>query len=538
MTVLMWCLVESFVDVKINGWLELTSEQQEQCIAKLRIRDLVRQRDEEPQSTAVDASVLEGRLNRIERSRSRSWSTPVLPPYNPDDPEAIEKDSRVEREAYEELVADNGRPCYPIELGFDVFKNPGQYKEILEYWTSYESGAGVETERWVFFSQLERWKRFRQFQQENRRYFVFHHNRFPEFQQQVRERRRRHGLDGDVQMLEEQGKQSKLDEWMEYQDYELRVYDRLEKKFKETQEKLAPCRKALAEAGISAFEGVQELAFAEEWSLTLELSKERSRADKKVELAEGRLRLAEKRLEATGSDNLGESVERATWVRWFLKEVETAQVRLSEKRRLADDARRECEPYKSWWWDKRIAWDKQEREDPEGEPMSKLEVQSVEFKDRMEKLKELRKKSFDADTARFQAEEEVKFAEEGYDAAQLDNIGETVERAALIKMAQEEVRSAQTQIEEAKEPLEKIRLRGAVIGLLGEIPRKRGKFKLQKVLLEWIEQQRQEMAGSRTDIERDGGRGHSKEASSRVLRKHPIVKASRLKKPPRADSRK
>lgn len=54
--------------------------------------------------------------SQVERSRS---ATPVLPPWEPDDPEGQEKES------HEALVKDNGRPCYPIELGFDVFDNPG-----------------------------------------------------------------------------------------------------------------------------------------------------------------------------------------------------------------------------------------------------------------------------------------------------------------------------------------------------------------------------------------------------------------------------
>jgi hypothetical protein len=50
---------------------------------------------------------------------------------------------------------------------------------------------------------------FRQFQQKNRRYFVFH-DRFLEFQQKILERRQRHKLDDDVQLFENQVKQSKL----------------------------------------------------------------------------------------------------------------------------------------------------------------------------------------------------------------------------------------------------------------------------------------------------------------------------------------
>lgn len=445
-----------------------------------------------------------------------------MAPYNPNDPEEVEKDLRVEREALEELVGDNGRPCYPIELGFEVFNNPGQYKDLFEYWNG-ECGAGEDTKRWVFFRQLKRWKKFRQFQQRNRRYFIFH-NRFPEFQQQVLERRRRHGLDGDVQLSEEQDKQSKLDDWMEYQDYELRTYERLQKDFKEAQERLASRRKALAEAGISAFEGMQELEFASYYSLILECSNEEARADKKEKLAERTLRLAEKRLKAAGSDDLGESVERATWVKLFLKEVESAQIRMDELQCLAEDAEREAEPYNTWFHERQFVWG--EKDD------------STEFKDRMKKLKELNKKSHEAHMAHFMAKEEVEFAEEGYNAARLDNFGKTVERATLIKMAQGEVRSAQTQVEEAKEPLEKIKLKGAVIGALSSIPLTRGKVKRHEVLLEWIEQQRQEIAGGRADIEKEGGRSQSKEVSSRVLRNHPTIEASMLNKRPKMNGRK
>ncbi|KAL8801323.1 MAG: hypothetical protein Q9182_004529 [Xanthomendoza sp. 2 TL-2023] len=525
-----------FVDVKIKGWLKLTSGQRDQCIAKLRTRDLVRQRDEVPQSTAVDASELEDRLNRIERSRSRSWCTPSVAPYNPDDPEEVEKDSRVEREAHEELLGDNGRPCYPIELGFEVFKNPRQYKDLFEYWNG-EPGAGEETQRWIFFRQLKRWKRFRHFQQRNRRYFVFH-NRFSEFQQQILERRRRHGLNGDVQLLEEQDKQSKLADWMEYQDYELRTYERLQKDFKEAQERLASCRKALAEAGISAFEAVQELDFASEYSLTIEYSKERFRAEKKVELAERKLRLAEKRMNAAGSDDLGESVERATWIRLFLKEVESAQIRMNDLQRLAVDAKRELEPFNKWFDGRRIAWEEMELEYPEeGGRMIRLECDSIEHQNQMKKLSELGKKNHEARIAHFMAKEEVKFAAEVHEAARLDDLEETVERAALIKMAQGEVESAQTQIEEAKEPLRKIRLRGAVIGALGSIPLTRGKVKRHEVLVEWIEQQRQGIDGGRADIENEGGRGQSNEASSRLPQNLPTIEASRLSKPPTVNVR-
>lgn len=53
----------------------------------------------------------------------------------------------------------------------------------------------------------------------------------------------------------------------------------------------------------------------------------------------------------------------------------------------------------------------------------------------MKKLAELEEKNYKAGMVRFIAKEEVEFVEEGYDAARLDGLGETVERAVLIKMA-------------------------------------------------------------------------------------------------------
>lgn len=40
MIVLMLFFLESFVDVKVRGWLKLTEKQREQCIKKLRYRFL------------------------------------------------------------------------------------------------------------------------------------------------------------------------------------------------------------------------------------------------------------------------------------------------------------------------------------------------------------------------------------------------------------------------------------------------------------------------------------------------------------------
>ena len=285
---------------------------------------------------------------------------------------------RIEKESYEALIGDNGRPCYPIELGFEVFGNLGQHKAIIEYW---QENDGDRRSRLMFTRQLRRWKEFRQFQQKNRRYFVFR-NRFPEFQQSVLERRRRHGLDGDVQLFEDQDKQSKLDDWMEYQDYELGRYENLEKDLTETQAQLMFRRKALAEAGFSAFEEFQELEFGHYYGLAVKHSSEEGKAKKKENLAERKLKLVEERLKTAESDDLGEMVGRATWEERFLKEVESAKMRVDDLQRLYKSAKRETEPFHNWWNAKRKEWTEERLDNPE-KAEDKSEVKSAEFQGRM-----------------------------------------------------------------------------------------------------------------------------------------------------------
>lgn len=119
-------------------------------------------------------------------------------------------------------------------------------------------------------------------------------------------------------------------------------------------------------------------------------------------------------------------------------------MQLDELQRLAEDAKRELEPYSRWLQGRQNEWDEFSEE---GKQLVRLEVESAEFQERNKKRNKLEKKTYKARFARFLAEEEVKSAEEGYNAARLDNFEEIIEKAILIKMAQEEVRSAQTQFE-------------------------------------------------------------------------------------------
>ncbi len=107
---------------------------------------------------------------------------------------------------------------------------------------------------------------------------------------------------------------------------------------------------------------------------------------------------------------------------------------------MAEDAKRELEPYSRWLQGRHNKWDEFSKE---GKRLVRLKVESAEYQDQIKKRRELAKSKYKASSKRYRVEEVVEFVEEGYKAARLENLGETVERAALINMVQEEVRSAQ-----------------------------------------------------------------------------------------------
>lgn len=71
------------------------------------------------------------------------------------------------------------------------------------------------------------------FQQRQRDYHV-PSNQFHEFQGFLLDQRRKHGLDGNLHLREEVTEQNKVDDWMKYQSYKLREYERLETSLKES----------------------------------------------------------------------------------------------------------------------------------------------------------------------------------------------------------------------------------------------------------------------------------------------------------------
>ena len=77
-------------------------------------------------------------------------------------------------------------------------------------------------------AQRSDWRNFREFQQRLR--YRYRSKSFSIFVNEVRERRRAHGLDSNVHLLLDSQQQSRQQNWIEFQDYHLRLHELQEKK--------------------------------------------------------------------------------------------------------------------------------------------------------------------------------------------------------------------------------------------------------------------------------------------------------------------
>lgn len=126
------------------------------------------------QSRPVDADQVAARLLGIaadrdagsqlmpELSRFERASTVELSPN-----EEIEEAKMFETAAYHDLVNDGGQPAYPIDHLEKISKDPELYREVLRPWQEYPDTDNLQWDD-VFQRQLQRWRDFRAWQQDNR----------------------------------------------------------------------------------------------------------------------------------------------------------------------------------------------------------------------------------------------------------------------------------------------------------------------------------------------------------------------------------
>ena len=369
----------------------------------------------------------------------------------------------------------------------------------------------------MFSAQLNRWKSFRNRQQRDRQYCV-RHDWFLKLHELLRDRRRKFGLDGDVHLCEVSADQSKLEDWMEYQNHELLKYERLEESLKKSQERLTSNRKALTEEGYSAFEEIEDMEFGQYYSMNRDWHEKEAKAKKKEELAERKLKIAKIRLRATQSEEIGENVQRNQWIDWFVKEAESQRTRVDELERLAHEARRDVEPYDKWWEAERKRWEKRGWNGwtEEGRRLIKLETSSAEYRTRFDKMQELKGQAHEAKMAHYCAHEEVEFAEELLEVARNEDLAQTVERAALIRRTQKEVRFAEFHLAEEKESTKVLDIKTLRLDNLYSISSLKRRLRQQGVLLNWVEQQRQELVSDNANAAQRSGPRRSTRVSARA----------------------
>ena len=107
-------------------------------------------------------------------------------------------------------------------------------------------------------AQLSGWEQFRGFQRKIRQYYRY--KPFSDFEEKVRERRRRHQLGGDVRLRSDSGQQSRLDNWIEFQNYHLHIYEGLEKERDDLKEELNVAQKKVEGADAADLEQMLEAA--------------------------------------------------------------------------------------------------------------------------------------------------------------------------------------------------------------------------------------------------------------------------------------
>lgn len=142
----------------------------------------------------------------------------MTPPV--DAQKAAKKSRSMEDDARAALEKDGCLPCYPLDLEFPLKDVPEIYRGIISYWLSLPQTGDV-----VLCAQLLDWEEFRNSQTEVRRRIDF-----DDFAKQVRDRCRRHKLNDDVCLHPDPRQQTPLENWVEFQDYHLRVHEKLEKR--------------------------------------------------------------------------------------------------------------------------------------------------------------------------------------------------------------------------------------------------------------------------------------------------------------------
>ena len=169
--------------------------------------------------------------------RNLPQRSPTLTPTPPPDHELdVAISHEIDNKARKDVEEDGCPPCYPRSLGFPLQNIPEEYEGIVSYFNSLPP-TGLS----VLPAQLSDWRSFRNYQERIRRYRLQRKN-FTIYQEEVRDRRRRHGYEANGYPHPDQKQQSRLENWIEFQNYHLAIHERFEENIKNEREKLRAAR--------------------------------------------------------------------------------------------------------------------------------------------------------------------------------------------------------------------------------------------------------------------------------------------------------
>lgn len=192
--------------------------------------------------------------------------------------------------------------------------------DIMDYWNSVAMDGRVLT------AQLEDWQRFRKFQQKVRKR--------PDWQgylDEVQNRRETYGLQRNVILEKDPKVQDKLTTWLEYQELEHRLQERLQNLFDTNQETFAARLAELGEDNIPEFLKIGTQDYVPFGRIVM-LDNQCIEADSMVHLAEIKVAHVRDKLTRASRYNKGPIIKSA----WCLMEVVALRVKVESSKEYWD----------------------------------------------------------------------------------------------------------------------------------------------------------------------------------------------------------
>ncbi|KAM3549396.1 hypothetical protein ARSEF4850_008876 [Beauveria asiatica] len=150
-------------ELPVSGWDKLSKDARGRLAERLKAQERGLAQSPTACSRPLDLDDLNARLRQVSPNKSFSLRPE---PRTARSPTPMVDPTIRETEAYQELVDKGGRPLYPIDLIGDMYQDPDNYAEILWPWQLNISPVSPSG---IFQKQLQRWRDFRKWQNDNRR---------------------------------------------------------------------------------------------------------------------------------------------------------------------------------------------------------------------------------------------------------------------------------------------------------------------------------------------------------------------------------